>query len=170
MKIYLDMDGVIADFEAQYVKLFGERPTEVQRRNKEFYQYWSTFVEGGNFEKLPTHAGGSELLHAIKTEFKDCPVEILSSSGGQKYHDEVAQQKRDWLKKHNINYHANVVPGGSKKAQFANSDSVLIDDTYRNIKRFREAGGYGILHSNVNVTLNQLRQIYRQWKKEHEVS
>lgn len=170
MKIYLDMDGVIADFEAQYVKLFGERPTEVQRRNKEFYQYWSTFVEGGNFAKLPVHEGAVELLRTINTEFKDCPVEILSSSGGQKYHDEVAKQKRHWLKRHGIDYTALVVPGGSKKAEYATKNTVLIDDTYRNIKRFRDAGGYGILHDNVNVTLNQLRQIYRQWKKEHEIS
>lgn len=164
MKIYLDMDGVLSDFEARYVELFGERPTDVQRRNKEFYDYWETFVKGNNFATLPRYVGGVELLHALHTEFKDVPVEILSSSGGQKYHEEVAAQKRQWLRTHGIEYNALVVPGGSKKAEYAKSPwDILIDDTYRNIKRFREAGGTGILHTNAFDTIQKLRKMHLEW-------
>ena len=164
MKIYLDMDGVLSDFEARYVELFGERPSDIQRRNKEFYGYWETFVMGNNFATLPRHRGSTKLLNALHTEFKDIPVEILSSSGGQKYHEEVALQKRQWLRTHGIEYNALVVPGGSKKAEYAKSPwDILIDDTERNIVRFCKAGGTGILHANVNDTIKKLRELHLQW-------
>ena len=164
MKIYLDMDGVISDFEARYVELFGERPSDIQRRNKEFYNYWETFVMGNNFATLPRHKGSIELLHVLHTEFKDIPVEILSSSGGQKYHDEVAEQKRHWLRVHGIEYNALIVPGGSKKAEYAKSPwDILIDDTERNIKKFKDAGGTGILHTDADSTIVELRKLHLQW-------
>ena len=158
------MDGVLSDFEARYVELFGERPSDIQRRNKEFYAYWETFVKGKNFEVLPPHKGGVELLEYLGTEFKDIPVEILSSSGGQHFHEEVAEQKRKWLCDHGITYNPIIVPGGSKKAEYAKSLwDILIDDTERNIDKFRKAGGTGILHTNVDDTIKQLRRIHLQW-------
>ena len=164
MKIYLDMDGVLSDFEARYVELFGERPSDIQRRNKEFYDYWETFVTGNNFATLSKHEGCVELLQALNTEFKDIPVEILSSSGGKKFHDEVASQKRQWLKTHGITYNALVVPGGSKKAEYAKSPwDILIDDTPRNIEKFRAAGGSAILHTDVIDTVQKLRKIHLEW-------
>ena len=44
MKIYLDMDGVLTDFEKKYEELFGVRPDEVQARTKHFWENWQEFV------------------------------------------------------------------------------------------------------------------------------
>ena len=43
------------------------------------------------------------------------------------------------------------------KAEYANPESVLIDDTSSIINDFNAAGGYGILHKEVGETLTILR-------------
>ena len=81
MKIYLDMDGVLTDFEKKYEELFGVRPIEVKHRTKHFWENWQTFIQGENFVHLEKHKDADKLLSFV-TSLR-VPVEILSSSGGQ---------------------------------------------------------------------------------------
>ena len=46
--IYLDMDGVIADFEKRYEELFGMKPAEAEKKEK-FYHLFDEFIEDNNF-------------------------------------------------------------------------------------------------------------------------
>lgn len=158
--LYIDLDGVICDFEKSYTKLFGKTPKQA-RDFKEFSPNWTTFVEGGHFSNLDKFPGADLILKIADTlSKKGVNVEILSSSGGKKYHDLVMKQKLEWLKKNNINYKANIVAGRRLKSDFANNDSVLIDDTDDVIESFNEAGGFGILHNDVNKTLQMLEILF----------
>jgi hypothetical protein len=150
MKVYLDLDGVICNFEKRYIELFRETPGG-SRDRKEFSVNWCKFVESKQFESLDWWPGGQQLLDYIGK--KNVEVEILTSSGGQKYHSEVEQQKIKWLCNKGITYKANVVPGRSKKSEYATPDSILIDDTEDVIKAFRAAGGIGIHHKDIGNTL-----------------
>jgi len=89
----------------------------------------------------------------------DIPIEILSSSGGQKHHDEVKRQKEVWLKKHNIDFKANIVPGRKLKSNYAKPDIILIDDTEDVIDGFNEAGGIGILHKDTAKTIKIVQSV-----------
>jgi hypothetical protein len=155
-KIYLDMDGCLTDFEKQYVKLFGKTPLDA-RNQKEFSPNWTKFVEGRNFEKLDWFPGGQELIKYVQST--KLPVEILSSSGGEKFHGEVTVQKIHWLKKHGINYKANIVPGRKKKKEYATPHVILIDDTEDVIEDFNRAGGVGILHKDSGKTIETLKKL-----------
>ena len=106
--VYLDMDGVLCDFEKQFIKLYGKEALS-HRDRKEFSSNWSNFITDKNFEKLDWFPGAEELLVFIRKY--DVNVEILTSSGGKKFHDEVSEQKRIWLKSHYIAYKPNVVSG-----------------------------------------------------------
>jgi predicted ATP-grasp superfamily ATP-dependent carboligase len=86
-------------------------------------------------------------------------VEILSSSGGEKFHGEVTVQKINWLKKHGIHYKANIVPGRKHKKEYARADTILIDDTEDVIHDFNAAGGHGILHKDISKTKAQLQKL-----------
>jgi phosphoglycolate phosphatase-like HAD superfamily hydrolase len=155
-KIYLDMDGVLCDFEKQYLKIFGKTAKEA-RDQKEFSPNWKRFVEGRNFEKLDWFPGGQELLSYVRST--KLPVEILSSSGGEKFHGEVTVQKIHWLKKHGIAYKANIVPGRKKKKEYATPHVILIDDTEDVIEDFNRAGGVGILHKDSGKTIETLKKL-----------
>ena len=161
MKIYLDLDGVLADFDKQYTKLFGDWPEDVDKRHKHFYKHWDEFASGDNFEKLELLPDATILLKAVDT--LKVPVEILSSSSGGKYHEDVTKQKLIWLKKHNINYKANIVKSGEDKAKFAAPWNILIDDTPLVVEAYRKAGGTAILHKNAHDTIKKLYELYLEW-------
>ena len=152
MKIYLDMDGVVANFEKRYIELFNESPGS-SRDRKEFSNNWTKFIEGKHFETLDWWPGGPELITYLGKN--NLVVEILSSSGGNKYHDLVVEQKKNWIKTFNLpeQWKINIVAGRKKKAEFATPDSVLIDDTLDVIEAFNKAGGIGIHHKDVGNTI-----------------
>jgi len=155
-KIYLDMDGVLCNFEKRYTELYKESPNS-SRDKKNWSENWTDFVLTKQFETLDIFPGAIELLRYVrKTEL---PIEILTSSGGAKYHDLVAQQKDIWLKKQGLAYKRNVVPGRGLKASYATPDTILIDDTEDVIDAFNKAGGIGILHKDIGETLQTLDSV-----------
>lgn len=156
-KIYLDMDGVLCNFEKKYIELFGKEPAAADRNRKEWSTNWDKFCQEGQFEKLDWFPGAHILLDYVKRTNKT--VEILSSSGGKKYHDIVEASKKKWLKEHNILYKANIVPGRSYKTAYATPETILIDDTADIIDAFNKADGHGILHKDVGDTIKIMEKL-----------
>lgn len=155
--IMIDMDGVLCDFNAQWESAFGESPVD-SRANKKGSMHWDTFVQTEKFATLAPFPGWLDLLSAVKSY--DVNLEILSSSGGQKYHTEVTEQKKKWLKDHGINIPVNIVPGRRLKSNYATANTLLIDDTPDVIMGFHEAGGYGILHDSADRTIKMLKGFF----------
>lgn len=151
------MDGVLCDFEKRFTELYGKDALGARDR-KNFTTNWPNFIMDGNFESLEWFPGGKELLHFIQYA-TDWEVEILSSSGGEKFHSEVAAQKVVWLCDKGIPYKANIVPGRKHKTAYATPETILIDDTEDIIVNFNAAGGVGILHKDINETLAKLRTL-----------
>lgn len=166
LTIYLDMDGVLCDFDKQYIKVNGTPPSMANRDRKEKDAKWLKFIEGKNFEKLDYFKNAKVLLGVIEILDSDpnVKVEILSSAGGPSNYDEVKSQKVKWLKDHNITYKVNIVTGRSKKKEYANENTVLIDDTADVVDSFNSAGGHAILHKDVTKTVEQLLKIYGKFK------
>lgn len=157
-KIYLDMDGVLCDFESRYQKLFGELPVYT-REMKDWSENWDSFVKTEQFKTLEWNKGGKTLLEFVIHTGID--FEILSSSGGKKHHEAVKEQKKFWLQTNDILVKANIVPGRGNKSRYANSRTVLIDDTPDVIDSFNSAGGYGILHEGTQETVKKLKNILK---------
>ena len=151
------MDGVLCDFEKRFTELYGKDALGARDR-KNFTTNWPNFIMDGNFESLEWFPGGKELLDFIQNE-TDWEVEILSSSGGERFHSEVAAQKVVWLCNNGIPYKANIVPGRKHKTAYATPETILIDDTEDIIVNFNAAGGVGILHKDINETLAKLRTL-----------
>lgn len=149
--LFLDMDGVLANFEGRFEELFNKTPGE-SRDQKEFTSDWSTFIEGENFATLEWWPGAQELLEFVDN-IPNVNIEILSSSGGPKYHKEVTEQKQKWLQQNGIKYKCNIIPGSRLKANYAKgADTILVDDTDYVIEGFIEKGGIGILHRDLGNT------------------
>jgi hypothetical protein len=161
--LYLDMDGVLCFFEKRYKELFGKevKYSTKERSQKEFYKVWPIFIQGKNFEDLEKFPGCDKLL-AFAKDLQDnhgIKVEILSSSGGEKFHNEVTAQKIKWLCDNGITFKANIVPGSDKKAALATPDAVLVDDTDYVIDAYVKAGGIGILHTDADETIEKLKSM-----------
>lgn len=149
--IYLDMDGVLCDFNKHYNDLFGMYPKEARdQKDGSYMANWHKFVNNGEFVNIPTLEGYDKILHAVaeyRRQMKgEVTISILTSSGGLSKYAEVAAQKTQWLKDHFITYEPIVVPGRRYKQKYANRYSILIDDTEDVMDDWKEAGGIGIQH------------------------
>lgn len=150
----LDMDGVSADFDNHYLDTFGHHhksvPDDVM---------WSN-INGklDFFSTIPLLHDAYILLDFVSAHphgwLTACPK-----------HDflRVAKQKREWNLLHNLmkpNTGFVPAPGGANKAAYMqHHGAVLVDDFDRNINVWRAEGGVGILHRNIDDTMEQLYQI-----------
>lgn len=149
--LYLDMDGVLCDFNKRYAELFGQTATE-SRERKEFTEQWKQFIDGDNFATLDYYPNALELLEFVDN-IPNINIEILSSSGGYTHHKKVFEQKEKWLQEHNIKYKVNITPGSRLKGDYARgADTILVDDTDYVIETFINKGGIGILHRDLGNT------------------
>ena len=140
--IYLDMDDVLADFSNTYHKVIKIDPRSIQPDQWE--DNWKKWIDGENFITQPMLPGAKLLLEFIAN--LGVKTEILSSTGGPDFYDEIVAQKREWLKRNDIPYHANFCPGKKFKTEFATPHRLLVDDQDGIIVNFRNAGGHGVTH------------------------
>jgi hypothetical protein len=153
-KIYLDMDGVIADFDKRYKARYKILPREAES-NKEFDKFFTQFIADGEFADLDLMPDAMELINLLRS--LDVPTEILSSSASDKRDPDIRPQKLEWLKKHNIEFPPIIVPGKRHKKDYSNENTLLIDDTQVNIDQWRREGGIGIHHQDANSTIGILK-------------
>lgn len=158
-KIFVDMDGVLTDFNRKYVDMFDKTPAEVKSSTdrKQYRSHWDQFVEARAFAELEWHEGGEELVEFLNI-LEDVQLCVLTSAGGFERQREVADQKLEWLQCKGIEWPAVVVPGRRYKSGFATNDAFMIDDTPDVIKGFVENSGHGIVHKNVVHTINTLHK------------
>lgn len=147
--LYLDMDGVLADFNKEYTKF---DPKKEDRK-----KFRDSVMNHKIFTRLDFMPDTQELLNHV-SRLQGVDVQILTSMGT---HDplqgnEARTQKQQWLDKHNIPYKANFVRNKEEKAQYATPTSILIDDSVGCISPFIRAGGHGILHKNSSETISIL--------------
>ena len=136
--IYLDMDGVIADFDKRYQELF-KITTKEAERDKKWIQFFDKFIQDRHFATL-------ELMDYLKGT--GIPITILSSTSSDKRDPLIRPQKMEWLSKHKIDFPVILVPGAHLKKDYATPNCILIDDTAKNIDGWRREGGIGILHES----------------------
>jgi hypothetical protein len=139
IKLYLDMDGVIANFHKAY------RVYDPAFDRKKFRQ---AVMDYKIFEDLELMPNAMSLLSFVKTLGVD--IEILTSMGtfDAVQGAEAKRQKLVWLAKHNINYPANFIRTKSEKAKYATPFSILIDDSIGCITPFNQSTGNGILYDD----------------------
>lgn len=144
--IYVDMDGVIADFRKAYLEMFKVDPMD-SHLHKSMRKNWDKFVDEGGFVELDLMPDAMIGLNYLKT-IKNIPIKILSSTANEKQYKTISEQKTKWLKAHNITYPAHFVPGKKHKQEYAEKGYILIDDTLETIEQWNKAGGVGIYHTD----------------------
>lgn len=149
--IYLDMDGVIADFDKKYIELHGITPREAEK-HKKFDHLFTEFIQKKGFQTLNLMPGAIDGLTFLRKHLT-VPTQILSSTANEARYDEISKQKKIWLETHGITFTPNFVPGKRHKYKFAAPDHIIIDDTESVIDQWKEAGGIGILHKDWPTTL-----------------
>lgn len=153
--IYLDLDGVVADFVKRYKELYRMEPKEAEKK-KEFNKFFDEFIATKQFETLDLMPGAMDGLTFLRKHLT-VPTQILSSTANEARYDDISKQKLIWLNTHGVTFSTNFVPGKRHKYKFAGPDKIIIDDTESVIDDWKKAGGIGILHKDWVTTLAILK-------------
>jgi len=165
MKIYLDMDGVIADFFGAFAKKFGK-------------EHWK-MIE--NKEKAITELQGTDFFNTIEkyptTDKLVGYVEVLAgdnwgicSSPLRGDRDNSAYWKRRWLERHFMMPPIKNLIFTGQKEKFATcrldgQPNILVDDKPSNIDRWISKGGIGIRYQanedSLEDLLSSLKKLYK---------
>lgn len=157
-QIYCDMDGVLSDFRGRFEHFSGMYPQEYQDRysKKLFWNLIDNEVGLVFWSKMDWTPAGKMLWNFIKPY----NPQLLTSPSSA---DQSRLGKNLWVKE-NLNPPPKVNFRQAKsKHDYANENSILIDDREDTIERWRNAGGIGIHHpentSNIAPTINQLKEL-----------
>tara|TARA_R110000851_G_scaffold18465_2_gene58094 strand:- start:1306 stop:2484 length:1179 start_codon:yes stop_codon:yes gene_type:complete len=144
--IYVDMDGVLADFFGAWAKLMG---TDSYRDIKDIEGGLQKIKDTDNFWlNLPLTSNAKSLLNVIKQvkgEYSICSTPLPGDPNSEPH-------KREWVKKHLSSFPPKEVIITSNKTKYAtNADgsaNILIDDYGVNIDAWEAAGGIGFKHKD----------------------
>jgi len=141
---FLDMDGVLVDFSGVVEHVYG---IKIDRWDFDYFipgmtkeEFWLSCTE--NFwSDLPWTEEGKDILRIVEDFFDKEKICLLTSPCRTKG---SMEGKRRWIEKHMPNYLGQFLMGKPKHF-CATHESVLIDDSDKNIKNFLEYGGNTIL-------------------------
>ena len=181
--IFVDLDGVLADFDSMVEKLVG--PDWKKLPDKELWKYLKDNHQ--NFfallDKMPQ---GMQLWKGILAlaAKADYDVKILTAIPRRSSVPQAEQDKINWFKKqYSANHEVKIGPFSRDKWKHVKTPyDILIDDRADNIKDWEEKGkGIGIQFLSADQALNQLERVlpkklsealddekkekYAKWKK-----
>jgi 5'(3')-deoxyribonucleotidase len=155
--LYLDMDGVVADFDEYAARTLGLPPSDGVYPDEQWY-------------KLASNARLYRDLE--KTSYADELVEFCREYAWNKYNlyfltavpkgNDVPWAFYDkviWAGKHWPGIPVHFGPFSKDKHQHCTMGDILIDDRTSNIDEWRAAGGIGILHKSFNDTIAKLKEL-----------
>lgn len=141
-KLYLDLDGVMADFDKHFEDTFQASAYDVTKS-----QMWKLIHATPNFfSTIPPMDGA---LEAWDEWIRHYEPTILTSCGSSNF-EHVAVQKREWVRKH-LGADIQVIPvadGLHKPLAMRSAGDILIDDWGKNVEAWQIAGGLPIKHEH----------------------
>ncbi len=151
--IYSDMDGVLVDFNKRFKRFSnGIPPTEYEQKfGKD--KFWE-LVDGTGVRfwvGMDWMSDGKQLWDYIKSYNP-----TLLSSPSRADHSKMG--KRIWRQR-NLPSTKLILARAANKQNYADPNSILIDDRESNIDQWIKAGGIGVLHTDTASTINKLKEL-----------
>lgn len=148
-KIYCDIDGVLTDFDQAYEDLTG---IDIRGRHLSDKSFWDPISKAG--VKFWSDMSWKEDGYVLWDYIKKYNPKLLSAPSRD---NSSRIGKHEWVDRE--------LPGvtlllrsAKHKKDFAEPNAILIDDREDNINGWIESGGIGILHTNTETTIGELKK------------
>jgi hypothetical protein len=162
MTLYLDMDGVLADFFAAFAEKHGKTHWKlIQNKEKAIASLRYTDF----FGTLPVFPSAEKLINFAK-EYGDWGICSSPLTGDR---DNSAFWKRVWLERNNFMPEVNKLIFTGMKEKYAvdpldGTPNILVDDKPSNIDKWTKKGGIGILYQadqdNIDTLIEKLNEVF----------
>ena len=159
-KVYLDMDGVVADFDKRFEDLSGMKPREFEEKYGKS-KFWD-FIDEENkvsfWVGIPEMDGAKKLVDYVKKY----NYELLTAPSVKK---QSYLGKILWVRNHSD------LLGGKPRINFKKAkekhevkseltkNDILIDDRADTIGRWEANGGTGIVYNSADQVINDLKKL-----------
>ena len=160
--VYLDMDGVLADFFGGVEKMYGVEHWKqlTNDKTKDLKKEVIDRITGTDFfATLPKFSTADGLIEMVK-KFTGGKFSI-NTSPLRGDHENSAKYKKLWIS-NNIEKPDDIVVTGRKESYATDkgtgTPNILIDDRPVNIQRWQAAGGYGILYQANRNSLDTVKK------------
>lgn len=162
LRIFFDMDGVLADFDRGVRELCGREPLDQSScTDEETDALWEAVSRVPHFyAKLSPVGGMPELVRALFEELGD-RCRILTGIPKPKRHVENAgEDKEEWIRRFvSEEMQVHVVFREEKKRYCTGPQDILVDDYDKNITEWEAGGGTGILFRSAEQVQKEIEKL-----------
>ena len=168
---YVDMDGVIANFFAEYAKLAGIKTGDYRDIPPAKVDPTLNKMIGTDFfNRLPKFPTTDKLIQMVVKEFGS--YKILSSPlRGD--HENSKEQKIKWIKRELSIQPDEIIVVGRKDSYAVQPDgtqNILIDDRGKNIQGWVSRGGYGVKYQADEDPLSKVSDGIKDFKEKNNLT
>jgi 5'(3')-deoxyribonucleotidase len=161
--IYIDMDGVVADWESLAKEVLGTQPRDINGRWPD-YEWQKVKAIEHFYYKLNTMPRADELM-ALARRFRDelgWRLYMLTALPHDDSHPEAAADKYEWMYERWPDVPVRLGPYSHDKWRHASPGDILVDDRPSNIQEWQEAGGVAVhVTSDYALALDQLHELFK---------
>lgn len=152
MQLFLDCDGVLADFDAGAREILGMSPAEFERRHSK-REFWRRIARAPDFYATLPELPDARMLFEAVAHLE--PIILTGLPLG----NWAAPQKVRWAASHFPGTRIITCMARDKYRHMTGSD-VLVDDRADHRSKWEDAGGTFVHHRSARESLAQLAEIY----------
>ena len=158
--IFIDMDGVVADFDT-FVSALLDRPIGWGATQDLTDEEWVKLASVDRlYYQLPMMPDATKLVAYMKSLNTRFYIEFLTAIPRRTTIPTAQADKQAWIDKYFPGMKMNIGPYSHDKQKWCPPGDILIDDRPSNIEQWTAAGGIAIYHTgDVDATIRYLNKV-----------
>ena len=159
--IFLDMDGVVADFDTFASNLLG-RPIGWNDSKQDLTdEEWVKLASVDRlYYQLPLMPDATKLVAYVKSLSTRFQIGFLTAVPRRTTMPSARDDKQAWVDKYFPGMRMDIGPYSHDKQKWCNPGDILVDDRPSNIEQWKAAGGFAIYHAgDVDDTIKRINEV-----------
>ena len=158
--IYIDMDGVVADFDSYVSALLG-RPIGWGATQDLTDVEWERLASVDRlYFQMPLMPDATKLIAYIKSLSTRFHVHFLTAVPRRSTIPSAKDDKQAWIDKYFPGMRMDIGPYSHHKQKWCKPGDILIDDRPSNIEQWTAVGGIAIYHTgDVDASIKRLNEV-----------
>ena len=158
--IYLDMDGVVADFDSYVSSLLG-RPIGWGATQDLTDVEWERLASVDRlYFQMPLMPDATKLIAYIKSLSTRFHVQFLTAVPRRSTIPSAKDDKQAWIDKYFPGMRMDIGPYSHHKQKWCKPGDILVDDRPSNIEQWSAVGGFAIYHTgDVDATIKRINEV-----------
>ena len=159
--IFVDMDGVVADFDTFASDLLGRKIGWHQSKFDLTGEEWEKLTTVDRlYYQLPLMPDATKLIAYVRSLSTRFHVQFLTAVPRRTTMPDAKADKQAWVDKYFPGMKMDIGPFSHDKQKWCSPGDILIDDRPSNIEEWMRAGGIAIYHTgDVDKTIKTLNEV-----------